>query len=50
MAIVNTTVPITAKSCDDMIRALAEAYPFCRTQLLTSSAFQRPIRSLVMGR
>ena len=49
MAIVNTTVPITAKSCDDMIRAMAEAYPFCRTQLLTSSAFQRPIRSLVMG-
>lgn len=49
MAIVNTTIPITAQSCDDMIRSLVETYPFCRTELLGSTAFQRPIRTLVIG-
>ena len=49
MSIVNTTVPITAQSCDDMIRSLVETYPFCRTELLGNTAFQRPIRTLVIG-
>lgn len=49
MSIVNTTLPITAQSCDDMIRNLVETYPFCRTELLGSTAFQRPIRTLVIG-
>ena len=49
MPIVNTTVPITAQSCDEMIRGIVDAYPFCRTELLTSTAFQRPIRTLVVG-
>ena len=49
MPIVDTTVPITSESCDRMLLQLAEAYPFCRTELLTTTAFQRPIRTLVIG-
>ncbi len=49
MAIVNTTVPITSESCDRMIRQIVTTYPFCRTELLTSTAFQRPVRTLVIG-
>lgn len=50
MAIVNTRIPITAASCDRMILALVEQYPFCRTELLTRTVFQRPVRTLVIGR
>ncbi len=49
MAIVNTQVPITSESCDSMIRQLVARYPFCRSELLTATAFQRPIRTLVIG-
>ena len=49
MAIVNTAVPITSESCDRMIREIVNAYPFCRSELLTATAFQRPIRTLVIG-
>lgn len=47
--IVDTTVPITSASCDRMIRQIVETYPFCRTELLGSTAFQRPLRTLVIG-
>ena len=49
MAIVNTTVPITAESCDQMIRQIVSTYPFCRSEVLTTTAFQRPVRTLVIG-
>ena len=49
MAIVNTTVPITAESCDQMIQNIVKTYPFCRTEVLTRTAFQRPLRTLVIG-
>jgi g-D-glutamyl-meso-diaminopimelate peptidase len=49
MPIVNTTMPITARSCDEMILAIVEAYPFCRTEALTQTAFGRPLRTLVIG-
>ena len=49
MSIVKTDTPVTAASCDRMIQKLVETYPFCRTELLTTTAFYRPIRSLVMG-
>ena len=49
MAIVNTDTPITSASCDAMIREIVETYPFARSELLASSAFQRPIRTLVIG-
>lgn len=49
MAIVNTQTPITAASCAEMITELVREYPFCRSELLAVSAFQRPIRTLVIG-
>ena len=49
MPIVDTRTPITAESCNNTILQLVEAYPFCRTELLTTTAFQRPIRTLVIG-
>ena len=49
MAIVNTSVPITSASCENMILQLTEAYPFCRSEILTRTAFQRPVRTLVIG-
>ncbi len=49
LSIVNTTMPITADSCNRMILELVEAYPFCRTEVLTTTAFGRPIRTLVIG-
>ena len=49
MAIVDTSVPITSASCERMIWQIVETYPFCRTELLGSTAFQRPLRTLVIG-
>ena len=49
MQIVQTDVPITAQSCDRMILELAEKYPQIRTELLTQTAFGRPVRTLVIG-
>ncbi|MDD6200795.1 MAG: M14 family metallocarboxypeptidase [Firmicutes bacterium] len=44
-----TDVPQTAALCADTILALTAAYPFCRSELLTETAFGRPIRTLVIG-
>lgn len=49
MAIVDTTRPITSDSCNRMILELVEAYPFCRSEVLTTTAYGRPIRTLVIG-
>ena len=49
MAIVQTDVPITAERCERMILQIVEKYPFCRTELLTQTAFGRPLRTLVIG-
>jgi g-D-glutamyl-meso-diaminopimelate peptidase len=49
MAIVDTSVPITAERCDRMILELVKAYPFCRTEILTTTAYGRPVRTLVLG-
>ena len=49
MPIVNTQVPITSASCERMIREIVAAYPFCRTETITSTAFQRPISTIVVG-
>jgi len=49
MPIVDTTVPITAESCNRMIEKIVRTYPFCRSEVLTTTAFQRPIRTLVIG-
>lgn len=50
MSIVDTAVPITSALCDQYIRKIVESYPFCRTELLTVTAFGRPVRTLVMGK
>ena len=47
--IVNTTDPITWERCDREIRAIVEKYPFCRTEVIASTAFQRNLRTLVIG-
>ena len=47
--IVTTDAPITSAKNDAMIQALAEKFPFIRTEVLTNSAFGRPVRTLVMG-
>lgn len=49
MPIVNTGVPITSDSCDRMILEIVNTYPFCRTEVLATTAFQRPLRTLVIG-
>ncbi len=49
MNIVNTTEPITSERCNEMILQITQTYPFCRSELLTTTAFQRPIRTLVIG-
>ena len=49
MAIVDTSVPITAAGCDAVLQNLVRSYPFCRSELLSATAFQRPIRTLVIG-
>ena len=49
MPIVDTTVPITSMRCDEAIRALTERYPFLRSEELTTTVFQRPVRTLVAG-
>lgn len=49
MPIVDTTVPITSASCDEMIQKIVDTYPFCRTEVLATTDFQRPLRTLVIG-
>ncbi|MBE6942947.1 MAG: gamma-D-glutamyl-meso-diaminopimelate peptidase [Ruminococcaceae bacterium] len=49
MSIVDTTIPITSEICDQTILEIVRTYPFCRTELLATTAFQRPIRTLVIG-
>lgn len=49
MSIVNTEIPITSESCDQMLLSLVARYPFCRTELIAATAFSRPIRSLIIG-
>ena len=49
MSIVKTDVPMTAALCEQTILALTQAYPFCRSELLTQTAFGKPVRTLVIG-
>lgn len=50
MPIVKTDVPITSESCGRMIDEITAAYPFCRSETLTTTAFGNPLRTLVIGR
>lgn len=49
MAIVQTDIPITSAANEQYIGALVSAYPFLRTEVLTNTAFQRPVSTLVAG-
>ena len=49
MSIVRTDVPITSELCEQYIQQIVSAYPFCRTEVLTTTAFDRPVRTLVIG-
>ena len=49
MAMVRTDIPMTSALCEQTIQSLVEAYPFLRTELLTTTAFGRPVRTLVVG-
>lgn len=49
MAIVKTDAPMTSALCVETIQALTRTYPFLRSELLTTTAFGRPLRTLVAG-
>lgn len=49
MAIVNTNIPISSALCEEIIQELVRTYPTCRTEMLTTTAFQRPISALILG-
>jgi len=49
LAIVRTDIPYTSRLCAETVLALTAAYPFLRSELLTTTAFDRPVRTLVLG-
>lgn len=49
MAIVQTDIPMTSALCEETILKLTEAYPFLRSEVLTTTAFGRPVQTLVIG-
>ena len=49
MAIVRTDIPMTSRLCTETIQALVERYPFIRSEVLTTTAFGRPVWHLTMG-
>ena len=49
MDIVNTSVPITSAANHAMILALVREYPFLRSEVIGATAFQRQLRTLVIG-
>ena len=49
MAIVRTDIPMTSELYEQTIRKLAEAYPFLETDVLTTTAFGRPLYVIRIG-
>ena len=49
LAIVRTDVPMTSALCEETILKLMDTYPFLRTEVLTTTAFGRPVRTLTAG-
>ena len=49
LAIVKTDVPMTSALLNETIDALLAAYPFLRSEVITTTAFGRPVRTLVAG-
>ena len=49
MAIVRTDIPITSEHFQQTIRKLTETYPFLKSEILTTTAFDRPVYALEIG-
>jgi len=49
LAIVRTDVPMTSALCEQTVLRLQEAYPIFRSEVLTTTAYGRPVQTLVMG-
>ena len=49
MSVVRTDIPMTSQLCEETILRLVETYPFLRSEVLTTTAFGRPVRTLVIG-
>lgn len=40
---------MTSALCEETVRKLVDAYPFLRTEVLTTTAFGRPVQAVVIG-
>ena len=49
MAIVPTNVPMTSGLCERTVLQLLEAFPFIRSEVLTTTVYGRPVQTLVIG-
>ena len=49
MSIVQTDAPVTSEATSRAIRELVQAYPFLRSETIATTAFQRPVETLVIG-
>ncbi len=49
MAIVKTDVPMTSMLLEQTIDQLVKTYPFLRSETLTTTAYGRPVRTVVVG-
>ena len=49
LTIVRTDIPMTSELCEQTIRKLAETYPFLETEVLTTTAFGRPVYAIEIG-
>jgi len=49
LSIVPTNVPMTSQLCGETIRKLTELYPLIKTEVLTTTAFGRPVFALTIG-
>ena len=49
MSIVKTDVPMTSALLNETVDALLAAYPAFRSEVLTTTAYGRPVRTLVIG-
>ena len=49
LSIVQTDVPMTSALCSQTIDEIVRTYPLCRSEVLTTTAFGRPVKTLVIG-
>ena len=49
MAIVRTDIPMTSALCGEIIRQLVDTYPALKTEVLTTTAYGRPVQTLSIG-